>query len=113
MPYEHENVQQIEVNELIEIVENKPENVVLLDVREQDEYNEGHIPGVKLLPTSQFAERYEQELDKEKEYVVICRSGNRSQKVSKFLQEQGYSKVINYAPGMLEWMGPLETGSAE
>lgn len=110
MAYEHDGIQQIEVNELLEIFEQKPDNVILLDVRENEEYIAGHIPGVKLLPTSQFEERFDQELAKNNEYVIICRSGNRSQKVAKFLHEEGYKQIINYAPGMLEWTGPVETG---
>ncbi|WP_034680167.1 rhodanese-like domain-containing protein [Caldalkalibacillus mannanilyticus] len=108
MAYEQDGINQIEVNELLEIYEVKSEETVLLDVREQDEYNEGHIPGVKFLPMSEFVERYEKELDSSKKYVVICRSGNRSQKVCRFLQDQGFADVTNYAGGMLEWMGDIE-----
>jgi len=108
MAYEQDGINQIEVNELLDIYEAKEKDVVLLDVREQDEYNEGHIPGAQFLPMSEIVERYEKELDPEKHYVVICRSGGRSQKVSKFLQEQGFTKITNYAPGMLEWTGDIE-----
>jgi rhodanese-related sulfurtransferase len=109
--YENDGIKQIEVNELIEILEEKDQNTVLLDVRENKEYNEGHIPGVKLIPTSEFAERYEKELDASKRYVVICRSGSRSQSVCKFLKEQGYNDLLNYAGGMLEWDGETEKGN--
>jgi rhodanese-related sulfurtransferase len=111
MPYEYDGVIQLETEEVMEIYQTKPANVILLDVREPHEYNAGHIPGIKLLPTSQFIERYEQELDKDKEYVVVCRSGNRSHMVCKFLQEMGYKKCANYAQGMLDWPGPFETAN--
>jgi rhodanese-related sulfurtransferase len=110
MAYEQDGVNQIEVNELYEALEKKDDKVVLLDVRENEEYNAGHIPGVKIVPTSQFMERYEEELEKDKEYIVICRSGNRSQMVCKFLQDQGFKNLSNYAGGMLEWDGPVESG---
>jgi rhodanese-related sulfurtransferase len=110
MAYKHEDVTQVEVNELLEAFEKNDDNIVLLDVREYEEFNAGHIPGVQLIPTSQFVERYEAELDQEKEYIVICRSGNRSQMVCKYLHNQGFKKLANYAGGMLEWIGPVETG---
>ncbi|EGL83533.1 Rhodanese-like protein [Caldalkalibacillus thermarum TA2.A1] len=111
MAYEYDGVKQLDTEEVMEIFKTKPKNVVLLDVREPHEYNAGHIPGIQLLPTSEFIERYEQELDPEKEYVVVCRSGNRSHMVCKFLQEQGFKKCANYAQGMLDWPGPFETAN--
>lgn len=112
MAYEQDGINQIEVNELYQALEKKNEKVVLLDVRENEEYNAGHIEGVKIIPTSQFMDRYEQELEKDKEYIVICRSGNRSQMVCKFLQDQGFKSLSNYAGGMLEWDGPVEAGDS-
>lgn len=111
MAYTYDGVTQLETEEVVEIFKSKPENVVLLDVREHHEYNEGHIPGVQLLPTSQFIARFKAELDPNKEYIVICRSGNRSHQVCKFLQEHGFAKCANYAQGMLDWPGPWETAN--
>lgn len=111
MAYEYDGVKQLETDEVLHIFKTKPANVVLLDVREPHEYNAGHIPGVKLLPTSQFIARFEQELDKDKEYVVICRTGNRSHMVCKFLQEHGFTQCANYAQGMVDWPGPFETAN--
>lgn len=111
MAYEYDGVKQLETDEVLHIFKTKPANVVLLDVREPHEYNAGHIPGVKLLPTSQFIDRFEQELEKDKEYVVICRTGNRSHMVCKFLQEHGFTQCANYAQGMVDWPGPFETAN--
>lgn len=110
MAHEIDGIKQIDKDGLAQELEQKRENVVFLDVRENEEYNAGHIPGVKLLPTSEFAERYVQELDKNKEYIVICRSGNRSQMVCHFLKDQGFDSVQNFMGGMLVWDGPTEQG---
>lgn len=108
MAFEKDGVKQLTTDEVQRALNHTKDNLVFLDVRENEEYNEAHIPGVQLLPTSVFVQRYEQELDKDKEYIVICRSGNRSQMVCKFLQEQGFFKVANMSGGMLEWKGPVE-----
>jgi rhodanese-related sulfurtransferase len=111
MAFEKDGIKQLTAEEVQKALENPREDLVFLDVREDEEYEAAHIPGVHLLPTSEFMARYEQELDQNKEYIVICRSGNRSQIVCKFLQEQGFTKLANLAGGMLEWDGAVERGS--
>ncbi|GAA0374287.1 rhodanese-like domain-containing protein [Bacillus horti] len=108
MAFEKDGVKQLSYEEVLKAYKAKDENVVLLDVRELAEYEEGHIPGIQLLPTSEFVERYEDELDKTKEYIIVCRSGNRSQNVCRYLQEQGFESLANYDGGMLVWEGPTE-----
>jgi rhodanese-related sulfurtransferase len=78
----------------------------LIDVREDEEYVAGHIPGAKHLPLGQLPTRV-QELDKAAEYIMVCRSGARSGMASEWLAEQGY-KVKNMVGGMLEWPGEVE-----
>jgi rhodanese-related sulfurtransferase len=78
------------------------DGALLLDVREPDEHAEAHIPGDQLLPLTEFAERYEGELPKEREIVVYCRSGRRSAQVVNFLLAQGY-QAINVAGGIIAW----------
>lgn len=82
---------------------------VLLDVRTSQEFSAGHIPDSKLidiyLPT--FAEKIS-ELDKEKNYYVYCRSGNRSYHAGVFMLQQGFKTVYNLADGILDWHEPLE-----
>lgn len=104
-----DGIQQIETDELLEINKKKGDDITLVDVREDDEYRAGHIPGVRLISLSEFQERYEQELDKDKEYIMVCRSGNRSQMACQFLKEQGYSKCHNYIDGMISWTGPVNS----
>ena len=82
---------------------------VLLDVRTSQEFRAGHIPDSKLIdiyrPT--FAEKIS-ELDKEKNYYVYCRSGNRSYHAGVFMLQQGFKTVYNLADGILDWHEPLE-----
>ena len=92
------------VNDLAAEVEARTLN--LIDVREADEFAEGHLPGAINLPLSAFLERYE-ELDKDKPYYIICRSGARSAQACAFLEEEGYD-VTNVAGGTIAWMGDLE-----
>lgn len=112
---ERNGIKQIDSGELYELYqeiqkgEGKKE-VVLLDVREEHEYVTGHIPGAYLLPVSQFQARFLKELSPDKEYVVICQSGQRSLMVCMFLKEQGFEHCINFTPGMSGWHGPIERG---
>ena len=92
------------VNDLAAEVEAKTLN--LIDVREADEFASGHLPGAINLPLSDFLERYE-ELDKDKPYYIICRSGARSAQACAFLEEEGYD-VTNVAGGTIAWLGDLE-----
>ncbi len=78
------------------------DDVVLLDVREQYEYDEGHIPGVTLIPMGEVANRLA-EIPTDKEVIVTCRSGNRSGQITDFLRQQGYDNVHNMDGGILAW----------
>lgn len=77
-------------------------NVVLLDVREQSEYDAGHIPGVTHIPMGEVVDRLA-EIPQDKTVIVTCRSGNRSGKVTDFLRQQGYEQVYNMQGGILAW----------
>lgn len=78
------------------------EDVYLLDVREQWEYDEGHIPGVTLLPMGEVADRLD-EIPTDKEVIVTCRSGNRSGQVTEFLRQNGFDNVHNMDGGIVAW----------
>ncbi len=79
-------------------------DVLILDVREQQEYDQGHIPGVTLIPTGEVPNRLS-EIPKDKPVIVTCRSGNRSAAVTKLLREQGYTNVHNMEGGIVAWQG--------
>jgi rhodanese-related sulfurtransferase len=78
----------------------------LIDVREDDEVAAGKIPGAVHIALGTVPDRMN-ELDKSKEYIMVCRSGGRSGNASQFLEAQGF-KVINMTGGMLAWEGEVE-----
>lgn len=78
----------------------------LLDVREDWELGVASVPNVVHIPMGQVADRL-QELDRNTEIVVLCRSGRRSLEVAKFLQQNGY-KTVNLAGGILAWSRELD-----
>src|SRR5690606_26471434 len=109
MSYEIAGIKQYEAHELKEILETKEPNQVIIDVREPEEYDAAHIPNVPLIPLQQLPTFVDQ-LDKNYEYIFVCRSGNRSQHAALFLKQSGFSNVSNYADGMLGWTGDVKTG---
>ncbi|RBP92391.1 rhodanese-related sulfurtransferase [Cytobacillus firmus] len=81
-------------------------NLNIIDVREADEVKEGKIPSAIHIPLG-LVEFRMHELDKNQEYVMVCRSGNRSGLAARLLEGQGFS-VINMLGGMVNWEGPLD-----
>ena len=79
-------------------------NVQLLDVRTQDEFDEGHIPGAMLIDVkdSTFMEQATSQLAKTKPVAVYCRSGRRSANAASLLSKAGF-EVINLDGGILAW----------
>lgn len=89
---------------------NKP---FLLDVRQPEEYREGHIHGSRLIPLGELSRRMK-ELPKDREIICVCGSGNRSSSAARQLAAAGY-KVVNLRGGMLAWDRaglPVKKGSA-
>ena len=77
---------------------------VFLDVRDQDEWQEGHIPGAVHIPRSNLESRVEGLLpDRESELVVYCAVGARSAFAAKSLGELGYTNVVSLAGGFTDW----------
>jgi rhodanese-related sulfurtransferase len=74
----------------------------LLDVRTQEEWNEYHVPKTTLIPLEQLQARMS-ELPRDKEIVVVCRSGNRSQQGRDILLSGGFTRVTSMAGGLKEW----------
>jgi rhodanese-related sulfurtransferase len=84
----------------------------VLDVRQPDEWNEYHIPGSTLIPLDQLESRLN-EVPKDKEVVVVCRSGNRSQPGRDILKNAGFPQVTSVTGGLKEWQAaglPTVTG---
>ena len=82
------------------------ESLNIIDVREEEEVAMGKIPGAKHIPLGQIPERLA-ELDKNKHYYMVCRSGKRSSNACQFLAQNGYD-VTNMTGGMLDWEGEFE-----
>ncbi|KOP68840.1 hypothetical protein AMS62_29035 [Bacillus sp. FJAT-18019] len=78
----------------------------IIDVRETEEVAEGKIPGAVNIPLG-LIEFRKQDLDRFKEYVLVCRSGGRSGRAAEYLEGQGY-RVVNMTGGMLAWEGKIE-----
>jgi molybdopterin/thiamine biosynthesis adenylyltransferase/rhodanese-related sulfurtransferase len=85
--------------ELLE--ENDP---LVLDVREQDEWDEGHLPGAIHIPRGNLESRIERaEPDRSRAIVVYCAAGNRSAFAAKTLEELGYEDVVSLSGGFTDW----------
>lgn len=82
------------------------QSINLIDVREVDEVESGHIPGIIHIPLGLLEFRMH-ELNKNEPYVMVCRSGGRSGSATKFLESQGFD-VSNMAGGMLAWSGEVK-----
>ena len=79
------------------------EGCIILDVREQDEYDAGHIPGAILIPYTQIEEKAEEMLtDKNQLILVYCRSGRRSKIAAEALAELGYTNIKEFG-GIIDW----------
>ena len=100
-----DSVELITTDELQQKLE-AGEKLELVDVREDEEVAAGMIPGAKHIKMMEIPNRMN-ELEREKEYIIICRSGARSSNVCQYLQDQGY-KVRNMVGGMLEWKGSVQ-----
>lgn len=78
-------------------------SVVLLDVREDDEWQRGHAPGAQHIPMGQIPSRMG-EIDADAKLFVVCHVGGRSQRVARYLAQNGYT-AVNVSGGMLAWAG--------
>lgn len=95
----------ITVEELKERL-SKGETPVIIDVREDWEYQEGNIAGAKNIPLGSLPHQLEDLEDlKEQEVIVQCRSGARSATAKAFLQQQGFANVRNLLGGFLAYNG--------
>jgi rhodanese-related sulfurtransferase len=90
----------------VEALVNKGKELNIIDVREVDEVAAGKIHGAVNIPLGLIEFRMH-EIDKAKEYIMVCRSGGRSGSASQLLESYGYN-VINMTGGMLTWEGKTE-----
>ena len=80
---------------------------VIVDVRRQDEYDAGHIPGAVLIPNESIVDERPAELpDLEQVILIYCRSGNRSKQAAQKLADMGYLNIYEFG-GITTWTGEI------
>ena len=82
---------------------------IVVDVRRQDEYDAGHIPGAVLIPNESIGtERPEELPDLNQIILIYCRSGNRSKQAAQKLFDMGYTNIFEFG-GIIDWTGEIVT----
>ena len=82
---------------------------IIVDVRRQDEYDEGHIPGAILIPNESISDERPKELpDLDQIILIYCRTGRRSKEASQKLADMGYTNVYEFG-GISTWPGEITT----
>jgi len=102
---EKNGVPQLSVKDLKKRVD-AGEDLFILDVREPFEYQIANLGG-KLIPQGEVPQRLG-EIDRNREIIVQCKSGGRSQKIAEFLKQSGYNRVLNLAGGILAWSAEID-----
>ena len=99
--------EQITAEDAKKIMDSGEEHIIL-DTREQDEFDEGHIPGAILIPYTEIENKAEEMLpDKDKLILVYCRSGRRSKIAAENLAKLGYTNVKEFG-GIIDWPYEIE-----
>ena len=82
---------------------------IIVDVRRQDEYDSGHIPGAILIPNESIGTECPKELPDLNQIIMIyCRSGRRSKEASQKLADMGYTNIYEFG-GIIDWTGEVVT----
>lgn len=98
---EHEPYRQINVDEARKLLDDG--KVQVIDVREPWEYNNGHLPGARLVPLNTLLRQPKQYLDKDG-LVFVCASGERSAVACEMAAAMGFKEVYNVAGGTIDWI---------
>ncbi|MBU0991968.1 MAG: sulfurtransferase [Proteobacteria bacterium] len=103
-------VKLIDANQVRDLIkETDSHHMTILDVRQPNEYEEGHIPGATLIPLPQLDKRFH-EIDPSKQTIVYCAIGGRSRIAAQFLAGNGFGKLINLSGGFKAWNGESAYG---
>lgn len=97
-----------EPSKLVELVEKKSEPFLIVDVRTQEEYRSGHIPGALNIPVDTIGAKPPTP-QKDALIILYCRSGNRSGTAKRVLEQAGYTRVVNFG-AVSRWPKKLVTG---
>ncbi|MHB8379791.1 MAG: rhodanese-like domain-containing protein [Acidimicrobiales bacterium] len=104
-------VNEVSASEAFELLD---DDAILLDVREESEWDAGHAPMASLIPLAELPDHLD-ELPRDRLIVCTCRSGGRSLRAATYLQENGFD-VVNLSGGMMAWFGedlPFESDSGD
>lgn len=107
--FEKKNKMNLSQNEWASQLE-ADQNAIILDVRTDDEWNEGYIPGAILNDIYKgqgFIYRLE-ELDKTKNYYVYCKAGGRSAQACSIMKQMGFENTFNLEGGFMNWSGKVQ-----
>lgn len=88
----------------------KDDNAIILDVRTEDEFNDGYIPNainIDIYKGQGFIYKLD-ELDKSKNFYVYCKAGGRSLQACKIMNQMGFENTYNLLGGFMEWKGEVE-----
>jgi len=100
--FRSDNYGDITVNEAWELIQRESE-LVVLDVRTQSEYDDGHIEGAINISVEEIADRLG-ELSADDDILVYCRTGNRSGTAVRIMKENGFSKIYHMHEGISTWV---------
>ena len=100
-------IRQLTVRELKARLDQEPDKLLLLDVREPWERNICVLPGAKTIPMREVPARVE-ELPQDTEIVVVCHHGIRSQQVASYLARMGFTKLNNLVGGINAWAREID-----
>lgn len=99
----HAQVAQLEPQQLIKQIQNK-ELLIIIDVRTEDEYTQGHIAGAINIPYNHLLQHQDKiTAYKDQQVILYCRSGRRAEIAATTLQELGFKKLIDLNGHMILW----------
>lgn len=100
---------EIDLDQMQDRLKANPD-AILLDVREQNEWDAGHVDGAQLLPLSALSNGAQADFAKDAEVIIYCKAGRRSLSALQILQAQGFENLVSVAPGYDGWA--LKNGTA-
>lgn len=104
--YENKNVVKISSQKAKEIIDSE-EDVVILDVRTEEEFNSGHIKDAVLVPVDDIQGKIQEVIEnKNSKIMIYCRSGNRSATAAQKMKELGYTNIYDFG-GINTWKGEI------
>ena len=84
-----------------ELLEKNNREIMVIDVRPFNAYEKGHLPGAVSMPSSEI-KNHLSEIEKNRDVILYCETGGRAQQVIKYLEEEGYSRLMNWG-GYTRW----------